>query len=590
MNRLVRACGVVAAAIMMATPMAVSGQIVSGTVQGMPPRDAPPVPQTGTGAISGRVVDAATGAPVPRARVRLLLGMQRDPVLADAQGRFAFTNLPPGTWSVGADKATYLPGRYPEAGLTLRSMARPRRLGNAEAIDDITVRLYRAGAISGRVLDQHGDPIESADVRVMRVQRGGTPQMRASQQTNDIGEFRIARLDPGSYILMAAPNGRGEPSLAVESIPTYYPGVLTADQAAPIVLERGQQLSAVDLVVAEGTTSLVTGQVVDTAGEAVTSGAFVGARQLPPGGIPGGSWNGGSSVGRDGTFKLRLTPGDYDLEVNVMPQPAPGQVMVNRTELSGTARVSVSSASVSDVRIIVGQQASVSGRLIFDGSRPLPANPGQLRIGFSSQDGSVCRSGQSEIQGDWTFTVTGVRGTCLPNIPSGMGGWMVRSVTYKGDDWLAKPIVIEPGEKLSGVEVVFTDTPTELTLTVADDRGQPTREYVALVFSTDRERWTTPGWRYLRTHVPQVFDPSPAPHSTTPGAPTVPRNRPDIVTGLLAGEYYAVAVEDIETEDVHNPAMLRQLMRSAVRVTIAEGLPAAVSLRLQASVVGSSGR
>ena len=94
-----------------------------------PPRDRPngPPPSVGTGVISGRVVDAPSGSAVARARVRLNWmgpGIRRPPVTTDTSGNFAFTELPPGSFTLGAEKSTYLTARYPEAGPTLREADR----------------------------------------------------------------------------------------------------------------------------------------------------------------------------------------------------------------------------------------------------------------------------------------------------------------------------------------------------------------------------------------------------------------------------------------------------------------------------------
>lgn len=64
--------------------------------------------------------------------------------------------------------------------------------------------------------------------------------MRGGNQANDLGEFRIPRLEPGRYLLQVRPQpGRfmddsmlpAEPQ--PQPIPTYYPGVLAMDQAQP---------------------------------------------------------------------------------------------------------------------------------------------------------------------------------------------------------------------------------------------------------------------------------------------------------------------------------------------------------------------
>ena len=69
-------------ALVVVVPAMAGAQVVSGMGQGtqVPPRDRIPPPTTGTGVIKGRVVDGATGAAVPRARVRLMGGAARVPV------------------------------------------------------------------------------------------------------------------------------------------------------------------------------------------------------------------------------------------------------------------------------------------------------------------------------------------------------------------------------------------------------------------------------------------------------------------------------------------------------------------------------
>ena len=51
------------------------------------------------------------------------------------------------------------------------------------------------------------------------------------------------------------------------------------------------------------------------------------------------------------------------------------------------------------------------------------------------------------------------------------------------------------------MKVVLSDRRTGLTLHVDDEHGHRTREYAAIVFSTDKERWKN-GWGYLRAYVP----------------------------------------------------------------------------------------
>src|SRR3984893_9524399 len=156
-------------AITLAFTLMLGGPISAAQVARMP-RDrpnGPPPPQTGTGAVRGRVVDAQAGTAVARARVRLnWMGpaVTRQPVTTDDSGAFEFTGLPSGMFMLMADKSTYLAARYPEAGPTLRTSGRPLTLADGQVLDHVAVHMYHGSAITGRVVDAHGDPVEFAQV------------------------------------------------------------------------------------------------------------------------------------------------------------------------------------------------------------------------------------------------------------------------------------------------------------------------------------------------------------------------------------------------------------------------------------------
>src|SRR5712691_9114342 len=86
-----------------------SAAALTGHAQSPPPRDSSTfTTKTGTGRINGRVVAAESGDPLRNARVALSPGTTDIPlVLTDAEGRFSFTSLPSGTYSVSASKSGY---------------------------------------------------------------------------------------------------------------------------------------------------------------------------------------------------------------------------------------------------------------------------------------------------------------------------------------------------------------------------------------------------------------------------------------------------------------------------------------------------
>ena len=176
------------------------------TAQGPPP--IPPATTTAVsspkGAIAGRVLDGTTGNPIRDAVVTLSGRGAVAPVLTDANGRFAFDGLAPGPVTVSAMKNGHYGGLYGQR----RPTGPPQsvQLGDAERILDVTLRLWRFAAITGTVLDELGDPVVGLSVwaypktlvagRLVINSSAG-----ATARTDDRGVFRIARLQPGSYVV-----------------------------------------------------------------------------------------------------------------------------------------------------------------------------------------------------------------------------------------------------------------------------------------------------------------------------------------------------------------------------------------------------
>ncbi len=266
-------------------PGLAAGQLVAAP-QNQPPRDRPPaVARPGTAIVRGRVVDGVTGAPIARARVSVMVGgpnqRQPAPALTDEDGAFTLTQISAGPFSVMVSKSTFLAGRYPEIGRSMRARGQPLVIAEGQVLDGLTIPLYHGGAIAGRVLDMYGDPIEFAQVRVVRIRGGARPQGMNQTQTNDLGEYRLPRLEPGRYAVHVRPQMQNEfrPPAAQDAapplpqpMPIYYPSAPSLAQAQPIVVRRGETVSGIDIMLGDGLPAVVTGIVVRSDGEPVGSG------------------------------------------------------------------------------------------------------------------------------------------------------------------------------------------------------------------------------------------------------------------------------------------------------------------------------
>jgi len=189
-----------------------------GTVSVSPPGAPPVTTQTssaqakGNGLITGRVVDAA-GAPIAAAVVAVSGGSipargsgpgTPPRVITDNDGRFFFGELAAGSYTISTTKPGLLPGAF----------GRRRPGGSSVPVDltedgrrgDITITMWPAAVISGRVIDDNGDPLVNAEVRAVPQavisgrRQSGTP---IREKTDDRGAYRFSGLVPGNYIIVA---------------------------------------------------------------------------------------------------------------------------------------------------------------------------------------------------------------------------------------------------------------------------------------------------------------------------------------------------------------------------------------------------
>jgi hypothetical protein len=161
------------------------------------------------------VVAADSGRPVKRARVFVTAAEVPGGrgVLTDDTGTFELTELPAGRYTLTVSKSGFVSLAYGQR--RPLQAGTPLQLGDGEQLKGVEFRLPRGGVISGRIVDEDGEPVPGATVRVMRYQymqgdRRLTPA--GSGQTDDRGQYRVWGLMPGDYYVNALtrlPNAGG---------------------------------------------------------------------------------------------------------------------------------------------------------------------------------------------------------------------------------------------------------------------------------------------------------------------------------------------------------------------------------------------
>jgi protocatechuate 3,4-dioxygenase beta subunit len=531
-----------------------------------PARD-PREQQTGTSAIRGRIVAADTGTPIRRAQVRAIAGELRESRIAttDAEGRFELKDLPAGRWDLTATKAGFVSLRFGqrrpfEAG-------RPIELGDKETMTRADFALPRGAAITGRILDEFGEPVAMARVQVMRYQafQGSRRLMPVGigDQTDDTGAYRLYGLSPGDYYVSAVLRGGMMMAVDVDEsnsyAPTYFPGTGNPAEAQRITIGLGQEHPNVSFALLPTRTVKVTGTVVDSSGKPLSNGfvALVDAAAAPGAGGMFMIGGGNGRVRPDGTFSLSsVAPGSYTLMATVPPF---GSDSVPET---ASMPLTVGNEDLAGIHLVTGKGATVTGQIVAaEGSSGRLATDGLMVMAQPIRFQPMMGSRPSRVESDGRFKLVGAHGQVVIRPMQLPSTWMLKTVTLNGNDITDTPLEIRPDADLNDVQIVVTDRVPEVNGKVVDDKGQPTRDYTVMVFPEDSAKWAYPS-RHVRTG-----------RADQEGLYKI-RGLPGEV------EYLAVAVDYLEEGEGNDPQFLEQMRDRAIRFRLADGEVKALDLKL----------
>ena len=319
-----------------------------------------------TGRLAGRVIAEGTSAPIAGARV-MVFPMMRGAMppsgpmamppqtMTDEDGRFVVNSVAPGEYRIDVQKTGFASSSDPMARPTTYTVAAGR------ALDNISIVLQKGGVISGKVLDQKGEPV--TDAQLMALRRIAPPgamsalprlvpaPMQGPQQTNDIGEYRVSGLPPGEYFLAASPRGMGFGGPGTTSTTghgggtptptmTYYPGTVDQAGAQSITVAAGAEVSNIVFVLQSAPAYRVSGIVVDENGAPIAH-AMVMLMTDPRNGMAFMGPRGHAQTGDDGRFSIGdVAPGAYRLNASVPMIMNPGGAVAGGVGGSGFSAVS----------------------------------------------------------------------------------------------------------------------------------------------------------------------------------------------------------------------------------------------------------
>jgi hypothetical protein len=520
--------------------------------------------------LEGHVV-SITGEPVKKATI-VMQGSQfteGQPLknftyleTSDSSGAFVFASLPPAFYILSAERT----GFSANANGPDRRMRFP--LSDGDVRRDVELKMVPLAAISGRVVDQEGDPISDLTVAVMHANYGGAGRLifatLNSAMTDDRGEFRIGNLEAGRYYVIAR-RIRSLPVRAVGEIRwdaaapgvdvnTFYPSGLSFKESTPVDLAPGAEMHGIDIHMRRSRVHSIGGTIVDAiTGKPSTLTATI----LPKNDLEVGGFNFRNVTPRapNGDFDLPgFLPGDYTIQVS----PNNGQHLTCRTE------VTVADGDVEGVICSLAPAAEIAGRISMENGdlaallrapEGRPAPPTTPRAELYEIDQNLSIPG-SPSKNDGTFTIENiapakywVRAIALPI------GTYAKSIRFGEQDVMNAPIDLTSvaGGKL---DVVLSTKVASIRVQVHDAQGQPAASALVLAW-------------------PKVVQGFNLDHGRNG---TAGRDGTASIKDLAPGEYYVAAWEQTDPFMWQNPEFLAKIESHAKTLTLAEGAQESVDL------------
>jgi len=422
--------------------------------------------------ISGVVVDAVTNVPVAHAQVLISRDSEQTAIVAGDDGRFVFEGLAAGKYSLSATRTGYLHEAYNQHGGFSVAIV----TGKGQDTEHLAFRLHPQAVICGRVTDEHGEVVRSAQVVLFAsdLMRGSHAKfMQAETQTNDLGEYRFAHLAPDKYYLAvqarpwyaqpqvsaqmghhrsvgnggpaffaSGPGVASDPILDVVYPITFYPGVTDEGSSAGLVLSAGEKQEANITLRAVPATRLRLTAVNNEAG--TSFGVDAGQRVF-----------GTFTFGLNNVFG-QVAPGEF--EVAGLPPGELTLVLVASKASEWTSRsIEVDSRVGTIDAAELPATTKVSGRIFLPGASA--ARGGSVSL--KSTSAATLPGATTPLQADGTFNFSGIQpGTYRIQVSVPPEGYYVQKLIAKE-------------AKTSGREITITGgNDVDLTVTLGQGQGQ----------------------------------------------------------------------------------------------------------------------
>jgi large repetitive protein len=369
-----------------------------------------------TASIGGQVLNSADEEPLNGVTLVLTTAAtasKPQKFVTEIRGLFLFENLPPGRYVLFAEKEGFARQAYgsrgnPLAGITLS-------LAPGQEMNDLPFDLIPGSTISGKILDAAGDPVQKATVLALQpiYQRGVKEYIPlGSTVSGENGEYKLANLSAGTYVLSAASRGG-------EGIATFYPNSIGIKTSPAVTVAPASDIAGKDIRLLKVPTFRVAGKLA------------------PQNSTASIAWLTPKSAGATALVSRMAAPIDSDGSF-VFPYTPSGAYVLTATELDGVAAASaplsinVGAQNLEGIVLTPQSTGELSGTISMSlAGAPLPQG---MQVVLEAADSLMPRPPRADVSGDGKFTLKNLaagRYIAHVQMPDAL---YVRSVRYRGSD------------------------------------------------------------------------------------------------------------------------------------------------------------